>query len=194
MNLSNYQEDYESDFKIYCIEAVSDVKDNHQSLIWPYLEQLSKKHHIHSLYKSFDSMESLIDTIEYLLDIDKKETEFLILYFIVTGKGNEIIIDDIVYRIEELAEIFEGRFEGRTIHFANTKNLELEEESFQYFLDLTKAEALSGYTKSSSVLSAELDMYFFSLHKDYYEPKELVYAMYKDHAKLYNQFGFRLYY
>lgn len=194
MNLNTYQEDFESDFKIYCIEAVDDVQKEHQSKIWPYLEQLSQKHHIHSLYKSFDSMETLIEAIEYLLDIDKEESEYLILYFILTGQGNEIIIDGIVYRLEELAEIFEGRFEGKTIHFSNTKSLELEEESFQYFLDLTKAKALSGYTKSASVLSAELDMYFFSLHKDYYEPKEIVHAMYKDYAKLYHKFGFRLYY
>src|SRR5699024_12646370 len=107
---------------------------------------------------------------------------------------NEIMLNESVYPLKELAEMFEGRLHDQVIHFANTKSVELTEESFQYFIDVTGATAVSGYAYSSPIFSAALHLHYFSLYRQYDDVVELVHKLYETHGKLYHAMGFRLYY
>ena len=72
-------------------------------------------------------------------------------------------------------------------------NLDLEDESFQYFIDVTGAKALSGYVNSSPILSTILDQYYFCLAKEIDDEEELVHALFDKHSTLALKLGFRLY-
>src|SRR5699024_4478108 len=194
MNLEPYQEDLEYYFKLYCIESVPDADVQVHSKAWRFLERLASDYNIHNIYKACEDMEGLEASLGQLIYEDMDTSDYRVLYFILEGDDNEIILTDSVYRLKELAEMFEGRLHDKVIHFANTKSLDLTEESFQYFLYVTGATAVSSYVYSSTIFSAALDMYYFSLYREYDDVVELVHKLYETHGKLYHAMGFRLYY
>lgn len=79
----------------------------------------------------------------------------------VEGRSNELKIDNYYYTFEEIVEFFQGKLTGKIVHFANTFQLSLEEETFQYFLDATGAKAVSGYSNKVPLLSSVLDNLYF---------------------------------
>lgn len=195
MNLQAYHHDLDPHFKLYCIESVPDMEEQTHSQVWSFLEELAHRFDIHNIYKACEDMESLEASLDQLIYEDDIDTsDFLIVYFILEGQGNEIILDDSIYRLEEIAEMFEGKLKGKIIHFANTKSLELTEETFQYFLDVTGATAISGYAHETPIFSAALDLHYFSLYREIDDVVDLVHKLYETHAKLYHAMGFRLYY
>lgn len=194
MSLQAYHQDLESYFKLYCIESVPDMELHEHSRAWKFLEKLASDYSIHNIYKACDDMESLEASLGQLIYEDMHIYDFRVIYFILEGENNKVILNHTVYRLEELAEMFEGKLQDKVIHFANTKSLDLTEETFQYFLDVTGATAISGYTHSSPIFSAALDLHYFSLYRKYDDVVELVHKLYQTHGKLYHAMGFRLYY
>ena len=95
-----------------------------------------------------------------------------------------------------IAELFEGQMQGKVIHFANSKLLDLEEEEFQYFLDVTGARAVSGYAHRSDIMSSAftIDRVFFSLFYENGDLRDVVETMFQKHYKLCKMLDFRLYY
>lgn len=194
MELQNYYPDHEPHFKLYCVESVQDTETHNHSKLWSFLEELALKYNIHNIYKACDDLESFEASLEQLIHGEIDTSDFKILYFVLEGEDNEIVLNDYVYSLEEIAEMFEGKFHDKIIHFANTKSLDLEEETFQYFLDVTGAVAISGYTHPNPIPSFVLDLHYFSLYRKINEVVELVHQLYKTHAKLYHAMGFKLYY
>lgn len=194
MSLETYHPDLEPYFKLYCIESVPDMELHTHSQVWKFLEKLATHYNIHNIYKACEDMESLEASLGHLIYEDMNTSDFRVLYFILEGEGNKIILNDTVYHLEELAEMFEGKLKNRVIHFANTKSLDLSEDTFQYFLDVTGALAISGYAHSSPIFSAALDLHYFSLYREFDDVVDLVHKLYDTQGKLYHAMGFRLYY
>ncbi len=184
----------EDDYKIFCLEGVDDVEENLDSDLMKDLEILALNTGITSVYKSCDSFEGFEESISNLLYVDKYFRDYKIIYLVFYGENQTIELNDFSYGLEEIAELFEGKLTNKIIHFANTKTLDLEDEDFQYFLDVTGAKALSGYIHSSPVFSSVLDQHFFALHQDYDDVIELVEKLFDKYASLCTKLGFRLYY
>lgn len=193
MELEHYRED-EDDFKIFCLEGVSDIEEENDSQLFPFLEHLAREFHITNVYKTCDSIETFEESISNLLYHDRDFRDYKIIYLIFEGDSNQVQIDDYYYSLEEIAEFFQGKFTDKIIHFANTKMLDLEEESFQYFLDVTGTKAVSGYVNHSPILSTILDQHYFCLAKEIDDKVELVHALFDKFSNLCLKMGFRLYY
>ena len=111
------------------------------------------------------------------------------------GGGNSICVNDYYYSLEEMAELFEGKLTGKIVHFANIKELDLDVEEAQYFIDVTGARALSGYgTAVDTVSSIHLDKAFFNLCQYEDNVIEIVEELHEKHYNLCKQLDFRLYY
>lgn len=182
------------DFKIFCVEGVDDVEEENESALFPFFEHLAINKGITNVYKSVDSFEGFEESISNLLYADRNFRDYQIIYLVFNGQNDNIEIGGYYYSLEEIAELFAGRLTDKIIHFANTKQLDLEEETFQYFLDVTGAKAISGYVKHAPLLSTLLDQHYFELAKVYDDEVELVEALFEKHANLALNFGFRLYY
>lgn len=179
---------------IYCLESVPDVNQEKPSVILASLENLAFQYGISNVYKTFDSIEGFEESISTLVYEDKYFKDYAIIYLVVEGRSNELKIDNYYYTFEEIAEFFQGKLTGKIVHFANTLQLDLEEETFQYFLDVTGAKAVSGYAKQVPILSTVLDNLYFSLLEEYDEVTELVEELYEKQHNLCQSMGFRLYY
>ena len=183
----------EADFKLFCLESVADIEEQNDSQLLEFLEHLAREFQITNVYKTTDSFEGFEESLTNLLYHDKYFRDYKIIYLVFEGQGNQIQIDDYYYSLEEVAEIFQGKLTDKIVHFSNTMNLDLEDESFQYFIDVTGAKALSGYVNPSPILSTILDQYYFCLAKEIDDEEELVHALFDKHANICLKLGFRLY-
>lgn len=180
--------------QLFCLETVADIELNDESKIFPFLEQLVLNHSIVNVYKACDSIEGFEDSLNALLYEDRNFKNYDLLYFVCKGSENEIEINGYYYSLEEIAELFEDRLKGKILHFANSKALNLDDEACQYFIDVTGAKAISGYTQTHGIFSGLLDYHFFGLTQEYDDVRDVVETLYEKHYGLCTTLGFHLYY
>ncbi|AMA49053.1 MULTISPECIES: DUF6642 family protein [Flavobacterium] len=179
---------------IYCLESVADVTEEKRSVVLASLENLAYQYKITNIYKTFDSIEGFEESISALLFQDRYFKDYAVIYLVMQGRANELKIDNYYYTFEEIAEFFEGKLKGKIIHFANTLPLDLNEETFQYFLDVTGAKALSGYVNNVPILSTILDNLYFSLMEEIDDIIDLTETLFEKQYSLCQSLGFRIYY
>lgn len=179
---------------IYCLEEVADVEATNNSIILPALENLALHYGITNVYKTCDSIETFEESLSTLLYEDKHFKDYAIIYLVVKGKSNQINIGNYYFSFEEIAELFEGKLKDKIVHFSNLFQLDLEEETFQYFLDVTGAKAISGYSNRVPILSTILDNLFFSIYEEDDNMFNAVETLFEKQYALCKSLGFRLYY
>lgn len=181
---------------IYCLEAIPDVDHSAITEVVKTLEDMALQQGITSIYKACDDIESLEDSLNILLYDDHNFKDYEIIYLVISGASNNILLNNYYYSIEELAELFEGKMTGKVIHFANKKILDLTDEESRYFLDVTGARAISGYNSSHSNISSTktLDRIFFNFYQKNDDLMEVVELMFEKHLDLCKLLDFRLYY
>jgi hypothetical protein len=180
--------------KLFCLESVPDVTSQTSSIILPSLEKLALQYNITNVYQTCDSIEGLEESLSTLLYEDRNFHDYEIIYFVFQGRDNNIIIDNYLYSLEEIAEFFEGKLTNKRIHFANTLQLDLDFETAQYFLDVTGAISISGYRNPAPILSTIIDNPFFSLCQEYDEVTTIVEELFEKHYTFAKAMGFTLYY
>jgi hypothetical protein len=185
----------DTDYFIYCLEAVQDIETVQVTEAHKNLEQLTMQYGIANIYKTCDTIEGLEASLTALVSDDHYFKDYEIIYLVITGEANSICINDYYYSLQEIAEIFEGRLKGKILHFSNAKVLDLDEEEAQYFLDITGARGISGYgNESNGITSANLDKAFFNLFN---EDDNMLAVVEELHQKYYSAckiLDFRLYY
>lgn len=181
---------------IYCLEVVPDATVDQTTEIVTILEDMVSQQNITSIYKACDTVEGLEDSINHLLYDDHNFKDYEIIYLVLPGEANTILINGYYYSIQEIAELFEGKMDGKVIHFANKKVLDLTDEESQYFLDVTGARAISGYGVPSpqSTSTYTIDRVFFSLFYENDDLKEVVERLFYKQYQLCKLMDFRLYY
>ncbi len=181
---------------IYCLEVVPDVEVTETTAVVQILEDIALRQNISSIYKTCDTIEGLQESLDALLYDDHSFDDYEIIYLVFPGEPNNILINGYYYSIEEIAELFEGKMDGKIIHFANKKTLNLTDEESQYFIDITGARAISGYgALSDSMTSAyTIDRVFFSLFYENDDLREVVERMFYKYYDLCKLLDFRLYY
>lgn len=197
MNLQslNNADNIDTDKFIFCLEAVPDIETATATEVLVNLEQLAVEQEITSIYKTCDTIEGLVDSLNALLYDDHNFKEYEIIYLVMQGERNTICLNDYYYSLEEIAELFEGKLTGKILHFANTKIVELSQEEAQYFLDITGARAVSGYgTLMNTLSSIPLDKAFFSLCQEEDNLIEIVEELHQKNYALCKLLDFRLYY
>ncbi|PKH51757.1 hypothetical protein CXF68_14160 [Tenacibaculum sp. Bg11-29] len=185
----------DTDYFIYCLEAVHDIETDDVTETQKKLEQLTMQYGVASIYKTCDTIEGLETSLNALLLDDHNFNDYEIIYMVITGEANSICLNDYYYSLQEIAEIFEGRLSGKILHFSNAKVLDLDEEEAQYFLDITGAKAISGYgNEFNGVTSSNLDIAFFNLFKEDENMLEVVEELHQKYYKICKLLDFRLYY
>lgn len=180
---------------IFCLEGVPDVETEAETETVKNLELLAFEQGIGSIYKTCDTIEELEESLNTLLYDDHNFKNYEIIYLVMPGEENSICLNDYYYSLQEIAELFEGRMKGKIVHFANAKVLDLSAEEAQYFLDITGAQAISGYgTSFDKITSSNLDRAFFSLFEDDDDVIGIVEELHRKHYALCKLLDFRLYY
>ncbi|MBQ0786284.1 MAG: hypothetical protein KBT69_02215 [Oceanihabitans sp.] len=185
----------DSDYFIYCLEAVEDIEIDAVTEAQKKLEQLTTQYGVASIYNTCDTIEGLESSLDALVLDAHNFKDYEIIYLVIKGEANNICLNDYCYTLQEIAEIFEGRLEGKILHFSNAKVLDLDAEEAQYFLDITGAKGISGYGNASNeITSSNLDIAFFNLFKEDANMLDVVEELHQRHYKICKLLDFRLYY
>jgi hypothetical protein len=185
----------DEDYFIYCLEAVHDIETDKVTKAQKNLEQLTMQYGVASIYKTCDTIEGLEASLNALVLDDHNFIDYEIIYLVITGEANSICLNDYYYSLQEIAELFEGRLQGKILHFSNAKVLDLDEEEAQYFLDITGAKGISGYgNECNEITSSNLDKAFFNLFKDDENMLNVVEELHQRHYNVCKLLDFRLYY
>ena len=185
----------DTDYFIYCLEAVDDIEIDTVTEAQKKLDLLTTQYGVASIYKTCDTIEGLETSLNTLILDDHNFKNYEIIYLVITGEANSICLNDYYYSLQEIAEIFEGRLEGKILHFSNVKILDLDEEEAQYFIDITGARGVSGYGNVyNGVSSSDLDIAFFNLFKEDDNMFDVVEELHQRHYKMCKLLDFRLYY
>jgi len=189
------EQSIDTDYFIYCLEAVHDIETDKVTEVQENLEQLAMKYGIASIYKTCDTIEGLEDSLNALVLDDHNFKDYEIIYLVMKGEANSICLNDYYYSLQEIAEIFEGRLKGKILHFSNAKILDLDEEEAQYFLAITGAKGVSGYgNEFNGISSSNLDKAFFNLFKEDDNMLAIVEELHQRHYNVCKLLDFRLYY
>ncbi|WP_299222567.1 DUF6642 family protein [uncultured Aquimarina sp.] len=185
----------DTDYFIYCLEAVHDIETDKITEAQKKLEKLTSQYGVASIYKTCDTIEGLEASLNALVLDDHNFKNYEIIYFVIKGEANSICLNGYYYSLQEIAEIFEGRLKGKILHFSNAKVLDLNEEEAQYFLDITGAKGVSGYgNEYNGITSSNLDIAFFNLFKEDENMLDVVEELHQRHYKACKLLDFRLYY
>lgn len=179
---------------VFCLEVLSENSTNQSTNLLLFLEQLAQHFNIDNVYQTCEDIEGFENSLQILLYEDRHFKDYNILYFNVKGSENQIDIDNYFYSFEEIAELFEGKLSNKIIHFTNTFLLNITPDEAQYFLDVTGARGISGYSKKAPVLSTVLDGFYFNLCQTITDPIELVETLYDEKYALCKTLGFTFYY
>tara|TARA_R110002051_G_scaffold36276_2_gene79036 strand:+ start:314 stop:913 length:600 start_codon:yes stop_codon:yes gene_type:complete len=192
---SSQEEFIDTSYFIYCLEAVDDVETEVITEVQKDLAQLTMQFGIASIYKTCDTIEGLEASLMALVSEDHNFKDYEIIYFMIAGEANNICINDYYYSLQEIAELFEGRLQGKILHFSNAKTLDLDEEEAQYFLDITGAKAVSGYGNPfNGITSSQLDKAFFNLFKEDENMLDVVEELHQKYYTACKLLDFRMYY
>lgn len=185
----------DTDYFIYCLEGVDDIETDKVTEAQKKLDQLTMQHGVANIYKTCDTIEGLETSLNALVLDDHNFKDYEIIYLVIKGEANSICLNDYYYSLQEIAEIFEGRLNGKILHFSNAKILDLDEEEAQYFLDITGAKGISGYgNELNGVTSSNLDIAFFNLFNEDNNMLDVVEELHQKHYKICKLLDFRLYY
>lgn len=159
---------------IICIETEWQVTKKKNRLTLnsePLLRYVSEMYQVPYIYRR---VATRAEFSYYLKQFSKKEYEaYDVFYFNFHGETQRIHLegekDDLT--LDELAEMSNGLFENRYVHFSSCRTLLGSDVTLEQFKKGTGAKVVSGYTKSvDSDLSALLDLALFG---EYFTHKQI---------------------
>lgn len=131
-----------------------------RATIQPILEIISQDSSVPYAYFSANTREELKFSISKLENTG-------ILYLASHGKKGKFSLGNDYISLEELGNLLHNKLTHRAIHLSSCETLSVDDTEIEYFKQVTKAELVSGYTKTVDWLeSSALDIiYLASLQK-----------------------------
>jgi hypothetical protein len=178
--------------KIFCLETEFKEKDlKNTASAEGVLRYLADYDDFEFIYKKAPTL----DAFDYYLDsVLKPKYKAYTLIYIPThaspgaiGFANRGFLD-----IEDLANKYEGRFEGRIIHFGGCSLLNLNETDLMVIKKKLGAKLITGYTKNvGSIHAIAFEILLFSGLQRYVSKLSFIQKyMYKEHPSLAKELGF----
>lgn len=124
--------------------------------------------------------------------------DYSIIYLSFHGNTHSIILegekgDDAILTLSELANMADGIFRDRFVHFSSCRTLFGSEKELENLKIETGAKYISGYTKSvDGILSAINDIAYFDRIFNYATIKGVASAMDKLYSGLGKELGFKI--
>lgn len=184
--------------KIFCLETEWELskskKMRDKASMLPLLHFLEQSNGVEFVFRN---VASRVDLRYYINELEYKTyKDFQIIYLAFHGasKSLEIPADkDNPITFSELAEISNGVFQDKIIHFGSCRTLLTSDERILEFKEQTGARLVSGYTKKIDFIrSSILDIAYFSELIDIQNVGAIEKRMKKRYDQLMNDLGFKI--
>lgn len=178
--------------KIFCLETEFREKDlKNTASAEGVLRYMADYDDFEYIYKKAPTL----DAFDYYLDrvLKPKYKAYTLIYMPTHASPGAIDFANKDYLdIEDLANKYEGRFDGRIIHFGGCSLLNLNEIDLMAIKKKLGAKLITGYTKNvSSIQAIAFEILLFSSLQRYVSKLTYIQKyMYKEHPFLAKELGF----
>lgn len=184
--------------KIFCLETEWELSKNKRmrdkASMLPLLNFLEQSKKVEFVFRNVASRTDLRYYINQLGYKTYKDFQIIYLAFHGSSKALEIPNDkENPIPFSELAEISNGFFQDKIIHFGSCRTLYTSDERILEFKQQTGARLVSGYTKKIDFIrSSILDIAYFSELVDIQNIGTIEKRMIKRYDKLMDDLGFKI--
>jgi hypothetical protein len=178
---------------IFCIEGSWDNDHRDKKSVEKALELLECIEQIHTITRKCYNYE----TLENLLadSMLKKYNKYSIIYLAFHDEPNSIHLGKHGKKanLEEIANIINGRANGKIVHFGCCSTLDVSQWELRKFLKNTNALAISGYKEDIDFMkSTALDLLYFQQCQKTFDIRIIKRKMNEYYKKLSEELGFMI--
>ena len=177
---------------IFCLEGEWEKSLKSRSSILPTLEFLEQSYQVKFVFRKVAMKEDLYFYLNKALRAEFRSYHIINLAFHGSSQEIEMASGENV-SLSELAEEFEGSFEGKIIHFGSCSTLRASEEVLRDFMKRTKALIVSGYTRNIDFIDSSLfDIAYFYWLQEFERLGHVDTRLAKEYPGLHERLGFTL--
>lgn len=147
---------------IFCIEGLWTPDHRDKSSVKKALDFLELIEGVKTAHRNCINKLALSQLIDD--SFQKRYSRYAILYLAFHGEPSKIVVEkrNKTVSLDEVADMIDGRANGRIIHFGSCRTLETDGWELRRFLKKTNALAVSGYTADVDfVRSSVFDLIYF---------------------------------
>lgn len=145
---------------IYCLEGSWNKNPRSNQTIKPILDLLFTFSKIKYIYRKCTNKENFIKELQRFSQ--KRYSNYTVLYIAYHGRKNRIYFGKEYITLKEIANVLEGKLNGKIVHFGSCSTLNTTEKNITNFINRTGCSLISGYQKDVEYIdSSAFEMVYF---------------------------------
>lgn len=176
---------------IYCLEGNWNKHPKSSQTIKPILDLLYTFSKVKYIYHKCPIKEDFVKGLETFTQ--KRYSNYTILYIAYHGRKNRIYFGNEYITLKEIANVLEGKLNGKVIHFGSCSTLNTSEKNITDFITRTGCSFISGYKKDVEYIdSTAFDLVYFDILQKYDSSKKIKSVITKRYLTLMNNLYFNV--
>lgn len=176
---------------VFCLEGDWEDDLRSRSSVEPYLRLLEEFGFRRLIHRDVATVEEFDHYLARWLT--RKYLDYRVAYFAFHGARGSLCLGKEDLDLEQLAEMLDGRAEGRILYFGSCQTLDVSGDELRDFCARTRAQAIAGYTRTVDWLqSAAFDFLVLPKLLEAVKIKPVFNALERQHEGFVHTLGFRM--
>ena len=161
MKCANTYEKY-----IYCLEGNWNKNPRSNQSVKPILDLLYTFSKVKYIYRKCATKDEFLKGLQTFTR--KRYSNYTVLYIAYHGKKNRIYFGNDYITLKEIANVLEGKLNGKIVHFGTCSTLHTSLKNITDFITRTGCSLMSGYKKDVECISSSaFELVYFELLQRY---------------------------
>ena len=176
---------------IYCLEGNWNKHPKSSQSIRPILDLLYTFSKVKYIYHKCPTKEDFIKGLKTFTQ--KRYSNYTVLYIAYHGRKNRIYFGNEYITLKEIANVLEGKLNGKMVHFGSCSTLNTTEKNIIDFIVRTGCSYISGYQKDVEYIdSTAFELLYFEIIQRYNSIKTIKSNIEKKYPTIKESLGFSL--
>lgn len=177
---------------IYCLEGNWNKNPRSNQSIKPILELLYTTSRVKYIYNKCNTKE---DFLKHLMRFTQmRYSNYTVLYIAFHGRTNRIYFGNEYITLKEIANVLEGKLDGKIVHFGSCSTLNTTEKNITDFINRTECSFISGYQKNVEYIdSTAFELLYFETIQRYSSFKKIKSTIANRYFTLEEKLSFTMY-
>ena len=151
---------------IYCLEGNWNKHPHSNQSIRPILDLLFTFSKAKYIYRKCPTKEEFIKGLQAFTQ--KRYSNYTVLYIAYHGRKNRIYFGKEYITLKEIADVLEGKLNGKIVHLGSCSTLNTTERNITDFINRTGCSFVSGYKKDVPYIeSSAFELLYFNILNTY---------------------------
>ena len=151
---------------IYCLEGNWNKHPHSKQTIKPILELLFTFSKTKYVYRKCPTKDEFVKGLQVFAH--KRYSNYSVLYIAYHGHKNRIYFGKEYITLKEIADVLEGKLNGKIVHFGSCSTLNTSDKNITDFINRTGCSFISGYKKDIPYIeSTAFELLYFNALNTY---------------------------